>query len=235
MKHRYTFDEAYSKFRKDTPEFWEQHHRDNASHRALISDDWTDPMAKYHYNLVENAIIGALGFEAEGLSVLDVGCGSGWWTRFFYETYHPSRYVGIDISAEIIGRLTDAYEELSPVVSFIRCNISEAEIPPLLGEQRFDVVNAIGVMFHIVDDAGWQTAVHSLGSLLSPRGVMLVGGEFMDHDYEKGVMRKFRSMDTWRKVLDANGLIVTDFVKNEWAHGYNADGIRDNVLVVRKR
>ena len=46
-----------------------------------------------------------------------------------------------------------------------------------LGE-RFALVNAIGVMFHIVDDAAWERALRNVARHLEPGGRWIVGGQF---------------------------------------------------------
>jgi hypothetical protein len=42
----------------------------------------------------------------------------------------------------------------------------------------FDVVNAIGVMFHIVDDGKWLRTIRWLADRMNPGGVLIVGGLF---------------------------------------------------------
>lgn len=99
---------------------------------------------------------------------------------------------------------------------------------------QFDVVNAIGVIFHIVDDAKWENAIKNLFSLLKPEGILIVGGDFGNETKERGVMRKSRSLEMWLDLLNQlNGKVVAVKRYNWWA-GADNNGITDNLLAIQK-
>jgi hypothetical protein len=67
-------------------------------------------------------------------------------------------------------RHADAFD-----VSVITADVSDASVD-LGGPYR--IINAIGVMFHIVEDDRWLAAVTTLARHLEPGGLMIVGGQF---------------------------------------------------------
>ncbi len=117
------------------------------------------------------------GFDPRGRSVLDVGCGSGFFTAFYLS--RGARVTGLDIAPVSIERLTRRH----PGARFVLADVSEAPV-----EGRFDLVNAFDVLYHIVDDARWETAVRHLGAAVEPGGLLLLtdtfapGGALADHN-----------------------------------------------------
>lgn len=131
---------------------------------------------KYHYNATENSIISSFVRWPlrEAPSVLDIGSGAGHWIDFWLATYSASFVCGFDVSKTCAEALRTKYAGMDNVV------IMEADISlrgVFLG-RKFDVISAIGVIFHIVDDALWRQALVNMRNLLSDGGVIVVGGHF---------------------------------------------------------
>jgi SAM-dependent methyltransferase len=155
-------------------------------YRAVPSAEFSDRMtigpavaplhAKFHYNAVENSIIrGLLRCEVkERPAVLDLGSGAGHWIEFYLDTFGASHVCGLDISKACVDRLRDKYAHTDRVA------IMEGDMTaePVWFDRRFDIVNAIGVVFHIVDDTLWLRALGNMRSLLSDDGLIVIGGEF---------------------------------------------------------
>jgi len=96
-------------------------------------------------------------------------------------------------------------------------------------ERRFDVVNAVGVLFHVVEDDDWQRALANLGAHLAPGGLLLVAEHvgLLSHDVDfrrlepaaghpEGVAlvtKRIRSKRRWRSGARAAGLRVLGFEK----------------------
>jgi SAM-dependent methyltransferase len=129
-------------------------------------------VVRYHYNAVENAIL------EESLdkrfpvrpAVLDIGSGAGHWIDFYRDVLDAREVVGVEISSSAAEALARKYEHDSDV-TIVERDVSEEGFDL---ERRFDLVNAVGVLFHIVVDNAWQRAVRNLGAHLAPGGRMLV-------------------------------------------------------------
>jgi len=134
------------------------------------------------------------GFDPRGKRVLDVGCGSGFWTAYY--TGRGADYTGLDIAPVSIGRLKQAY----PGSTFLLADVSEAGL-----EGTWDVVNVIDVLYHVTDDARWEAALGRLARAVAPGGLLLVTDLF---ETPAGLAEhnKMRPLARYRAVLDASGV-----------------------------
>ena len=131
-----------------------------------------------------------------GRRVLDVGCGTGFFTAYYVE--RGARVTGIDIAPASVERLGARF----PNARFLLADVSEAQL-----EERYDVVNAFDVLYHITDDARWERALRTLARAVALGGVLLVTDLFAerpglaDHNVIRG-------LDRYRTVIEAEGLRV---------------------------
>jgi SAM-dependent methyltransferase len=107
------------------------------------------------------------GFDPRGRAVLDVGCGSGFFTAFYLA--RGARVTGLDIAPVSIERLARRH----PEARFVLADVSEVPI-----EGRFALVNAFDVLYHIVEEARWEQAVRHLGAAVEPGGLLLLTDTF---------------------------------------------------------
>ena len=108
-------------------------------------------------------------FDPRGKQVLDVGCGTGFFTAFYLD--HGAQVTGIDIAPTSIERLRARH----PEARFELVDVSEASL-----DRRYDLVNAFDVLYHITDEARWERAVRTLADAVSPRGLLLLTDTFPD-------------------------------------------------------
>jgi len=155
-------------------------------HTASLKQEFSDRMtifptyslqsARYHYNVVENSIIEYFAFRTfpRKPQVLDIGSGAGHWIDFYLQVFQAENVVGIEISQPCVDALQQKYSEANNVC-IIEADISSADFKLT---QKFDCINAVGVMFHIVDDDLWKQAVRNLSNHLKEDGFIIVGGQF---------------------------------------------------------
>lgn len=99
-----------------------------------------------------------------GDSVLEVGVGDGGFRPLLPA---GSRYVGLDIDAELLERVAAAH----PGGRYVRADIQDPGLAAAVGGEGFDTVLCFNVLEHVEDDAG---AVRNLLSLLRPGGHLLL-------------------------------------------------------------
>jgi SAM-dependent methyltransferase len=183
---------------------------------TTIAPEANPLLVRYHYNAVENAVLEqalALGFPASP-SVLDVGSGAGHWIDFYREVLGAASVVGVEISSSAAGALAGEYEDV-PDVAIVEGDVAAEQFQ--LG-RRFDIVNAVDALFHIVDDAAWQRAVRNLAAHLEPGGVMVVAEHVGLVTHDAGfrrdapdvalVSKRVRSERRWKACARAAGLGV---------------------------
>jgi SAM-dependent methyltransferase len=146
------------------------------SDRVMIWPDFDPLFARHHYISVESGVIEyfAANRPPSQPSVLDIGSGAGHWIDFFLEHFDASRVVGLEISERCASQLRTKYAAAHRV-EVVEDDVSRPGFD--LG-QRFDLIVAIGVMFHVVDDGAWALAIQNLSSHLKDDGRIVVGGEF---------------------------------------------------------
>lgn len=157
--------------------------------------------------------------------------------------------VGVEISPTMAAHLRSKYAGDS-AVTILEADSAEPEF----SAGQFDIVSAIGVMFHIVDDARWLAALANLAKALKPDGLLLVGGDFgnetrnvqfhrtdrfeswAEHDAAEDqtlVNKRVRSLAAWSEAAADCGLVIADLVRTEFAFGITTP--ENDLLVLRRR
>ncbi len=177
-------------------EFWD---RRLAEHFDLRGTGETGLSLAYNracYTLRREVLERALreaGMDPAGKQVLDVGCGTGFFTAHYLA--RGAVVTGLDIAPTSVERLRARF----PDARFVLADVSEADI-----EGRFDIVNVFDVLYHIVDEARWEAAVRRLGAAVAPGGLLLVTDTFVD----LGALashNRMRPLERYRAVLEPLG------------------------------
>ncbi len=226
---------AYAKYRKNPQCFFEEKiHSVSKDERALINPSWPWFWSKYHYNLVENGIMEILVENdinlEDGITVLDIGVGTGHWIDFYTAYFNVSEIWGVDFCETPLNNLKNCYPRLN--VHFLQWDISTALPDELMGKQ-FKIITAIGVMFHIVDDDKWKRAVGNLMRLMHKDSIIIIGGDFGKKTIERGIMRKNRSFKVWESLCNKNHAEICSLKRFDWWAGADNDGITDNLIAIR--
>ena len=144
--------------------------------------------------LVLDRALREAGCDPRGKRVLDVGCGTGFFTAYYLG--RGAEVTGIDIAPTSIERLRARH----PEARFVLGDVADAPLPG-----RYDVVNAFDVLYHITDDARWERALAHLADAVAPGGLLLLTDTF----HERPAMaahNRMRSLERHRRVLEAHGL-----------------------------
>ena len=126
-------------------------------------------------------------------NVLDVGSGTGHWVDFYLDVYLAKAVTAVEFVPQMAEFLRGKYAA-RPEVTVLQADIADDPLPA----REFDIVNAIGVMFHIVNDSLWRQAVANLLAALKPDGLCLVGGDFGEETRNVQFHRTDR-FDSWRE------------------------------------
>ena len=110
----------------------------------------------------------------EGVSVLDLGCGTGKLTARILEAGHP--VTAVDFS----GQMLQAAAHNAPGATFVQGELTQ--VPDLLAGQTFDCIIAVYALHHL-PDAEKYALLTALREHLKPEGVIVLGDvSFPDRD-----------------------------------------------------
>jgi SAM-dependent methyltransferase len=180
-------------------EFWEQRLAGQFDLRGTGQTAMSEAYNRACYALRREVLDRALreaAFDPRGRSVLDVGCGVGFFTAYYLE--RGARVTGIDIAPTSIERLRARH----PEARFILGDVSEVAL-----EQRFDLVNAFDVLYHVVDEARWDQALRHLAAAVAPGGLLLVTDTFSALP-GLAAHNRMRPLERYRAILEPAGLTL---------------------------
>lgn len=220
--------------------WWDEgFYTDGVSDRQTIGPAKNAHTAAYHYASVELLILRQLcrlEWNATGTEVCDFGSGSGHWIDF-YLRLGAARCAGIDISTKACEFLRRRFAAHPGVT--IHQHTPRGLLTGSAG--TFHLVNAIGFMFHLVDDAEWAATVAAAGCALKPGGLFIVSGHFgwLNHvNVQVGrdglVNKRLRSHACWRRTLRQAGLEEVGFHRNP-AYLFIRDSLPENNLLVARK
>lgn len=182
-------------------EFWEQRLSEHFDLRGTGETGLSLAYNRACYGLRRDVLTRALadrGFDPRGRTVLDVGCGSGFFTRYYLE--RGARVTGLDIAPTSVERLRERH----PEATFWLGDVSETPV-----DGRFDLVNVFDVLYHIVDDARWERAVTHLCAAVAPGGLLLFTDSFprAEQPAREAAHNRMRSMGRYQVALRAHDLV----------------------------
>lgn len=183
----------------DPRQFWEQRLSDQFDLRGTGETGLSLAYNQACYDLRRHVLDRALaeaGFAPRGMRVLDVGCGTGFFTAYYLG--RGAEITGIDIAPTSIERLSARH----PQSTFRLADVSETEI----GE-RYDLVNAFDVLYHITDDERWARAVRHLALAVVPNGLLLLTDTFAELP-RLATHNVMRPLTRYREILQAHGLEI---------------------------
>ena len=180
-------------------EFWERRLSEQFDLRGTGETGLSLAYNRACYELRRDVLTRALAraaIEPRGRTVLDVGCGTGFFTAYYLG--RGARVTGLDIAPTSIERLRERH----PDARFVLADVSEA--PP---EGSFDLVNVFDVLYHITEDARWERALRHLARAVAPGGTLLVTDTFAPLG-GAAVHNRMRDLARYRAVIEAEGLAV---------------------------
>jgi SAM-dependent methyltransferase len=185
--------------RYDPHAYWESRLAANFNLRGVGHASFSEGYNRWIYRAVRRCIESIFSNEdLAGCDVLDVGCGTGFFTDWYLR--RGARVTGIDITRTSVERLRERH----PQAVFLRCDIGDPGIESL---GSFDVVHFWGVAYHIVDDGRWSTALANAARFCKPGGRLLLT-DFLGADRDRSTAKhvKHRGLETYQGELARHGL-----------------------------
>lgn len=133
--------------------------------------------------------------------IFEGGFGVGFYLEYY--AHEGVRHVtGVDLSGA-------AAESLQARFHDFRLMQGDLTQPLPFAERSFDLVTAIDVLYHIVDDQCWHQALAQLADLVAPGGVLVLTDKFpCERAAQTFPHVRRRSLTDYRRVLEGRGLGV---------------------------
>jgi SAM-dependent methyltransferase len=143
------------------------------------------------------------GVPMRGARVLEVGVGTGAYLDL-WRRLGAGDVTGIDIS----GAAIDFLRRSQRAGTFLQADVTEPSLP--LDEGAFDLVAALDVLYHVVDDTRLATAMRHIARALKPGGVLAMHDQFLHRASEHHGYIRWRSLDDWQRILQDAGFEILD-------------------------
>ncbi len=143
-----------------------------------------------------------LALKLPEANVLDIGSGTGFWLEQ-WKSLGVRSLTGTDITAVAVERLKEAFSD----VNLTQLDIAE-KVKELHWQERFDVVSAFDVLFHITDDGRFQRAIENISGVLKPGGYFFFSDNFVHGVTRRSDHQVSRSLEEIEGIVKKSGLRV---------------------------
>lgn len=145
-----------------------------------------------------NELLRASRIDPKGKTVLDIGVGTGFYIDYW--TKRGAKYVkGIDITEKSISSLKLTY----PQYDFMKADISSTELPI---KEKFDIVTAFDVLFHITEENKFEQAMNNLRSLSHKQTKIFITDTFLKKATGPGFHEYDRTIERYSEALSKVGI-----------------------------
>ena len=194
-------------------EFWQERLAENFDLRGTGHPGLSAEYNRLCYALRAVVLDGLLARHHVGVAgrtVLDAGCGSGFFVEHFLS--RGAAVTGVDLTdvsaRELAKRFPDAHFEVGDL----------SEWRP---ETTYDLVSCFDVLFHITDDELWDRALTNLADAVKPGGYFVFSEMFLPGRRRDAAHNVARGWEAYHPALLARGLAVLEdapthhFMNNE--------------------
>lgn len=181
-------------------EYWERHLRERpgllgTGHRRFSLDYNIKMYAAATERLM--AAFKKVDISLTALDVLDVGSGFGYWIER-YQEWGARTITGVDLTEVAVAQLRERFPDLR----FEQADISS---PNWRLGSTFGLVSAISMIFHIVDQARFRTALRNLCAHVAPGGHLLIVDAFRPQWLPSAPHARLRDLKAYREILRSEG------------------------------
>lgn len=201
--------------------FWDDYYTNTRFEDYVTGDKFLD---RYNYNSIENAIIPYL-IDYRNPLMLDVGSGAGHWISFCLYLFEYPTIMAVDISDTCTIKLKEKYKS--------KINCLKVDFGDSVSLDKFDLIFAIGVLHHIVEDNRFQRALNNIHNNLENGGLCFIATELSGRQFKanKDIYKKYRKLPEWESGLDKAGLHIVETIINDG----KLRKTPNDVLIVRRK
>ncbi|MBX3729981.1 MAG: class I SAM-dependent methyltransferase [Candidatus Sumerlaeia bacterium] len=182
----------------DPKQYWQKRLSSNFDLRGVGYRRFSTSYNNWMYRLKREKLEEVLaGSDPRSMEVLDIGCGTGFFVRWYLE--RGARVLGVDITDVSVEKLRTEF----PAAEFVVADVGDATFQ---APRAFDIVNMWDVVYHIVDDERFRQAMANIAGATKPGGLFLLTDNFGDTEDRRAAehVRK-RCMATYEALLPEMG------------------------------
>lgn len=131
------------------------------------------------------------GISFGNLKVLDIGCGTGFYTEIILRN-GGKNYTGVDITDALFPRLKQKFSTFT----FLKKDITQEPLPGM-----FDIIIMIDVTQHITTKKKFSSAMQNVKNHLKPGGIFIVTS-WLKGDYKMGFYEVSRSLERYKREFE---------------------------------
>jgi SAM-dependent methyltransferase len=189
---------------RDTAAYWEDRLSSDLSLSGTGHAGFSENYNRYMYMLKERSLGRALNcyrIAVEGKEVLDIGCGGGFFVDF-YRRKGASTITGVDITDASINAMRERF----PAYAFSKLDIGS---PRASLSKAFDIVNIFDVLYHIVDDNAFGSAIANIGAW-SRKGAWIFITDSLDSSQNAAGHVHYRRPEIYSAALKKEEIDIVD-------------------------
>lgn len=182
-------------------EYWETRLRQSFNLDGVGYRGFGEGINYWLYRVRRHILYRALRKAAINLrscSVLEIGPGTGFYVDIWKRS-DVKRVTGMDITEASTAALKSRF----PEYEFVCADIGDRQ-----QLQKYDVVAAFDVLFHIVDDERFEQAIKNVASACAPGAHVLISDSFPHSASHTIHHQKTRTLSDWEDLLAKNGLRI---------------------------
>ena len=173
----------------DAAAYWGDRFRNyGRSLRGAGDEGLSEAQNQHQYEEAATVFLGACrsaGVDFPSARVLEIGCGTGFYTRLMVEQ-GVRDYTGLDIT----DALFDEFRRELPQYRFVQQDVTEAAI-----EGTFDLILMIDVVEHIVEEPRLAFLLRSVRAVLAEGGVFIISGPLRERGSKRFFYLRFWTRD----------------------------------------
>ena len=175
--------------------YWEERLKSKFSLAGTGHCGFSERYNGYMYRRRKDVLDAALRnfcIEVRGKKVLDIGCGTGFFVNY-YLGKKAAVVMGVDITEVSINQLRIKF----PLQQFLKLDVGKEAIPL---SEKFDVVNAFDVFYHIVDDKEFSYALENVNSCCA-KNTWVLFTDCLNPELSEAVHVKYRNLGEYERIL----------------------------------
>jgi len=173
---------------------WESRIKNNNRYKSVGKQSLPDVLNRYRKEALFNVLDRVLDMRITGIEdtlVLDIGCGTGIYSEYYYDK--GAEIFGSDISKSAV----QTSREFVPSGVFLQAEASQQPFT----NNTFDITHIFSVLYHIVDDTKWKHALRELVRVTRPGGYLFMRIEWVDLSERRAEHVKYRSKEEYLDIL----------------------------------